>query len=340
MKTTGIKTTATYRRVVGLVAVTAIAVIVGTEAIARYGLGLGDPPLSVADPEIEYLFKPGTYHRFGNRMNVNSWHMRSDNFPARKQDEREFRVLVFGDSVINGGALTDQADLATEILRAKLATALKRPVIVGNVSAGSWGPTNMLAYARKFGFFQADVVVIMLNSMDIGDNPSGEAIVGVNPAFPARRPLIALEELVRRYLWPRLLQAVAQVGGETTAEKGPPIDGRAQADKSVQDLKDLCTQASGSGAVVLLAHFPMRDEVSGKPFGGYDVIAQAAADLAVPLIEVRDDLACSIAQGKDPYRPRDSIHANAIGQRIIADVLGAAILEAIPEAPQEKMLPP
>lgn len=307
--------------------VSAIGLAVVAEFTARYGLGLGDPPLSVADPEIEYLFKPGSYHRFGNRMSVNEWHMRSDEFPAKKKNDSEFRVLVFGDSVVNGGALTDQTDLATELLRGKLTSRLGRPVIVGNISAGSWGPTNMLAYARKFGFFQADAVVIVLNSMDIGDNPTGQPIVGVDPAFPSRRPMIALEELVCRYLWPRLQQSAARAFGASAKQVTPAVDPKAEEKTSVADLKELCKLAAASGAIVLLAHFPSRTEVADGMFGGHNVIAEAANDLATPLVEMRDVLGQSIEAGHDPYRPNDSIHANALGQRIIADVLCAAIVD-------------
>jgi lysophospholipase L1-like esterase len=184
----------------------------------------------------------------------------------------------------------------------------------------------MLAYARKFGFFQADAVVIVLNSMDIGDNPSGEAIVGVNPAFPARRPVMAIEELVRRYLWPRLKQITAQAFRANATLGGPAVDPQAEARRSVEDLKEICRLAASTGAIVLLAHFPSRTEVAEGMFGGHEVIAAAANDVAVPLVEMRVDLAQSIEAGHEPYRPNDTIHANAVGQQIIADALCEAIL--------------
>src|SRR5437762_1643345 len=51
-----------------------LALLVTGEIVARYGLGLGDPPLSVADPQIEYLFKPNqTCRRFGHRIHYNAY---------------------------------------------------------------------------------------------------------------------------------------------------------------------------------------------------------------------------------------------------------------------------
>src|SRR5437870_452589 len=91
-----------------------LLILAGLELFCRFYLGLGDPPLMRADPEIEYLFVgPRTYHRFGNIISYNRFSMRSREFDARRKDPRELRVIVAGDSVINGGAPTDQKDLAT-----------------------------------------------------------------------------------------------------------------------------------------------------------------------------------------------------------------------------------
>ena len=46
------------KHLTGILAALVLALLAGAEIYARKGLGLGDPPLSVADPEIEYLFAP------------------------------------------------------------------------------------------------------------------------------------------------------------------------------------------------------------------------------------------------------------------------------------------
>src|SRR5690348_1694786 len=94
---------------IGLVA----ACILGAEIFARYGLGLGNPPLVMIDSKMEYVFRPGSYRRFNNYISYNSWSMRASEVPPEKSCD-DFRVLVLGDSVVNGGALTDQNDLASE----------------------------------------------------------------------------------------------------------------------------------------------------------------------------------------------------------------------------------
>src|SRR5262245_23618663 len=160
------------KRWLRILAITLLAGVVALELIARFALGLGTPPLSIRHPTIEYMFAPDQdCMRFGNHFQTNAWGMRSPPFASQKLDPNEFRVMVFGDSVINGGNLTDQADLATSIVATQLERQLNRPVVVGNISAGSWGPGNWLAYAEEYGFFDADCVLLVLGSGDAGDCP-------------------------------------------------------------------------------------------------------------------------------------------------------------------------
>lgn len=303
---------------------TAVLLAAGGEIVARLGLGLGDPPLNEAFPDLEYALRPGTYHRFGNTIRINSHHMRSDEFPARKTSPDELRVMVMGDSVVNGGSLTDQADLATEAIQRELGRALGRPVVVGNVSAGSWGPGNLLAYARRFGLFDTDVVVIVLNSVDASDNPTGRPVVGIDPSFPARRPWSALGEAVTRYLLPRLTQpSQAPAGGPPSADEAAAMA------VGMRDLGELCDLVAAAGASPLIAHFPKREELSGTMLPGHAAIAEFAADLGIPMVELKPALAAAVASGTDPYRAGDPIHPNARGQGIMAEVLAPRIIEII-----------
>jgi hypothetical protein len=316
-----------FSRLLGWLLATLLLATVAGEVISRTWLGLGDPPLSIADPEIEYLSKPGTYHRFGNRVFINSHHMRSDEFPARKQSPDEVRVMVLGDSVVHGGGLTDQADLATVRLRDTLREELGRPVVVGNIAAGSWGPGNLLAYAKKFGLFDADAVLIVLHGKDVGDNPTGTPVVGVDPSFPAHRPALALLEAVARYLIPRLRQIFGH--GVDHAQPIVERNEQAEADRSMRDLAALCELASGAGAKVILAYVPQRVEINGESLPGHAVIEKFAADHGIEFIDVSDAFRQAAGRGDDPYRPNDSIHPSENGQNVLCDAVLPAIRRAI-----------
>ena len=180
------------------------------ELVARYALGLGNPPLSQPHPTIEYLFKPNQdVKRFNNRVLINAYGMRSHQFPKQKP-AGEFRLMVFGDSVLNGGNLTDHENLGTKIAQKELEGLLGKPVQVGNISAGSWGPGNWLAYAKEFGFFGADLVVLVASSHDIADNPT---FAPLDPnTHPQKAPVSALIEGAVRYL-PHYLSSLSGGAG-------------------------------------------------------------------------------------------------------------------------------
>ena len=169
-----------------LVAIVAVAL---AELGARYGLGLGDPPVSVADAEIDYLFAPNQEcWRFGNRIRYNNLSMRCD-FDVDENCTTS-RVYVVGDSLINGGWRTDQDDLATTLLQRELPN-----VQVCNISAGSWGPGNYAAYFRRHPGLRGGTLIVEVGSHDLWeDDPkeSGGRLVGKDVAYPDHKPCCAL----------------------------------------------------------------------------------------------------------------------------------------------------
>jgi hypothetical protein len=313
-----------WRRRLRVTALVLLALLVTAELVARFYLGLGDPPLSMADPQIEYLFKPDQdCHRFDRHIRYNHYSMRSDDFPAHKSRPDELRVLVVGDSVVNGGVLTDQSELATTLLQQSLAEQLHRPVVVGNVSAGSWGPPNELAYLRRFGLFDADVVVIVLSSHDYADVPTFEPVVGVNPSYPDRKPLLALTDGFTRYLLPRLRHTAVSDPSPAANAPARPEDVAACL-AAVRDMIDL---ARAAGAKVLVAQHLERDEPVTAPFPGHDAIAQQVRAAGLTPVELGPAFQAARDQGQSPYR--DAIHPSALGQRLIAQTLLPRILTAL-----------
>jgi hypothetical protein len=295
------------------------------ELFARFYLGLGDPPLSQADPEIEYLFKPDQdCRRFGHRVKYNHYSMRSDDFPVHKSRPDELRVLVVGDSVVNGGAPTDQSQLATTLLEQRLGADLKRPVVVGNISAGSWGPPNELAYLKRFGLFDADVLVIVLSSHDYADVPTFEPIVGVNRWYPDHKPISALWEGIDRYLLPRLS---AQPGSNEGFVPATAPAKQADIDACMSAIREMIEMARRGGAKVIVAQHLERQETLASPLPGHDVIAQEARRDGVTPIELATAFEAARARGEDPYR--DGIHPSIVGQREMAGALLPAIEAAV-----------
>lgn len=311
-----------WRRLI--VAFSGIAILGGlAEVFFRFFIGLGSPPLSIADPQIEYLFAPNqTVHRFGHLVHYNTWSMRSDDFPAHKTRTDELRVMVLGDSVVNGGAQTDQSQLATAILQRNLSIRLGRTVVVGNISAGSWGPPNLLAYLRRFGLFDADVVAVVLSSHDYADAPTFEPVVGVHPDFPAHRPWCAAWEALTRYAT-RSLPGFVRGSNLAEPQSAPPK--QRDIDWSISALLDIIRLAEDAGAKVVLAqHLELGELSAGRPAVGHAVIADAVRKVGIEPFDLEP-------AGTTAQLYRDNIHPNVNGQARMAARLQGPIEKALRE---------
>jgi hypothetical protein len=169
----------------------------------RLFLGFGNPLIYVADPQMGYLLAPNQQtRRFGNAIAINQYSMRSPEISATRP-ETAFRVLLLGDSIINGGWWTDQSNTISALLQQQLQPdAANAPIEVLNASANSWGPRNQLAYLRRFGSFQAQIIVLVINTDDLFATAPTSEVVGRDRNYPNRKPPSAIVEVWQRYLIP------------------------------------------------------------------------------------------------------------------------------------------
>ncbi|MFQ3618699.1 MAG: SGNH/GDSL hydrolase family protein [Cyanobacteriota bacterium] len=154
-------------------------------------LGLGNPPLYVADPEAGYRLRPNQrLRRWGKRMVINQHSLRN----AGKMPQAGWRVLLLGDSIVHGGTWTDQSQTISEQVRQFLTPRLGGAGMVLNAAAPSWGPQNQWGYLQQFGTFEAQVVVLLLNTDDLFAPPPTDWPVGRDRQYPRYRPPLALWE--------------------------------------------------------------------------------------------------------------------------------------------------
>lgn len=290
----------------GGLAATSILAVSG-ELVARFGLGLGTPPLSISHPTIEYMFAPNQdVMRFGNRHLYNELGMRS--VPLSDVDEPR-RVLVLGDSVVNGGNLTDHARLATSL-------ASLGGTFFGNVSAGSWGPANIGAWIDAYGLIEADTGIIVLSSHDLEDVPD---FVPLNPnTHPTIKPFSALVEGVQRYL-PRYLPA--GIGNRLKQNSRPnlvPFDVHVEWSGVEQVVALIDRFASNATKLCLIQHQTI-NELEAGPEEGFFVIRSIFEQRNVPVLDLGPILAHARARGTTVYR--DNIHLHDEGQVLLADLL-------------------
>jgi lysophospholipase L1-like esterase len=178
-----------------------VSMIAITEILLRLIWGFGDMVLFREDKHFEYITEPNQVRfRFGNRIAYNEHSMRSN--PLLGSDT--CIVLGFGDSVLNGGTLTDQDNLATSIAERELNKKMR----ILNISSASWGPDNCAAYLKQVGDFKAKMIFLMVSSHDAYDNMTFERTVGHHGSYPDRQYAAATYELVARYVIPRIINAI------------------------------------------------------------------------------------------------------------------------------------
>lgn len=312
------------RRVAFVLLAIAIFGLLGTEAFLRVRYGLGNPPVQITDTQTEYRMRPDShYRRLGHRIDVNAYSMRSEPFPLRKASPSDRRVIVLGDSVMNGGAWTDQADLATTLLEARLRRDAAPTAVVGNVSAGSWGPQNLLGYVEEFGLFDADVVVVVVSSHDAFDEVER---FPTKSGVPSQTYWTALGEA-----WDRARPRWAPAPTATTRPDDPPPNHRGDSAPCLAALGELIDRIRASGAKPIVAlHFERPELDEAVESEGHQLLRGVCTAHGVEPISLAPALRAAIASGENPYR--DEIHPNEAGQRTIANALIGPIESALAPA--------
>ena len=286
-------------------AVIAALILVG-EAVARYGLGLGTPPLSVAHPRIDYMFAPNQdVDRFGNRQLYNAYGMRNAPVSSWGDDRR---VLVFGDSVLNGGNLTDHEELATTIASDDVADA-----VFANISAGSWGPDNILGWMKTFGLLDADAVVLVLSSHDLGDAPQ---FAPLNPAtHPTETPVSALYEGVVRYLPRYLPDAVGEVLRPAPGKR--TLEGEITERPGREALPQIFRRLAAATVPACVVVHGTRSEMQKDDPEELRTLQDLVSFYGVPTVAPFGD----VSRSEVNALYRDDIHINDRGQRELADAI-------------------
>ncbi|MBT9314579.1 SGNH/GDSL hydrolase family protein [Leptothoe spongobia] len=295
----------------------------GIEIALRKSLGLASPALSVADQQTGYRFKPNQrIFRFGKYIEYNQYSQRSEAI-AEDKTTKAFRVLMTGDSVLNGGNPTDQADILTEKLEQKISANGVDTVEVLNASAGSWGIGNQAGYIEKFGLFDSDIVILQIGSHDLVQPTSTSDVVG-RSTHPDKKPLLAIQELLVRYLWPRVITTLKlnQSKGKL-AEEIPTtetIDRQFQQNMASLTAIDNFIDASQMPTFVLF--IPSRKDLIPE-FSEPDYKAEfleVLEELEISVIDVHQAWSSLPDSTVDSYF-RDKVHLNPLGNEAVASLV-------------------
>jgi lysophospholipase L1-like esterase len=307
-----------------------LAIVAGAiaELYLRWRYGLGNPPLYVADARTGYRLAPNqSLRRRGNRIEINQYSMRGGNISPQRPAQT-LRVLMVGDSIVNGGWWTDQADLLSLKVQAALEElwpdAVQR-VEVLNASANSWGPRNELGYVLRFGTFEAQVVLLVLNTDDLFAIAPNSYDLGRNPRYPTRRPLLAMQEAIARrrpYSPSPELQALYDQGGDRVGV-------------NLEAIRQLQRVVETAGGRLLLAMTPLKRELAADGPRDYEQVArQRLTAFAQALgLAYLDFLSLLQAIGHESLY-FDHIHLSRQGNEWVGQTLAQWIADTWPGEPQ------
>lgn len=274
-----------------------------SELVLRFGFGFCNAVLLEENAAYEYIAKPNQeLNRFGSRISYNSLSMRSEEINPKSK-----KIIGFGDSVLNGGSLTDQDSLASSIISDSLSKLTGSNIQFLNVSAGSWGPDNCFAYLMEHeDHLSADLFCLVVSSHDAYDNMNFLPIVGVNKNFPSQQYNLAISELIDRYLLPRLFKPSQNTLG---------INKKTSTTKFNSGFLQFKNYCSKNDVQLLIYLHPDQSELKNKAYNsqGQDII-NFCKNNDIKLIQELNHLSSD-------KNYRDHIHPNEKGQRLIAENL-------------------
>ena len=119
-----------------------VVLAITAELVLRYQFGFCNSPLYVSDPDFEYVYAPNQdVKRFGYVLRTNSFSMRNEEVLPTDS----LVILLIGDSVVNGGSLTDQDSIATTLLERRF---LKDRRVFCNKAVDRHGKINAIPFFR------------------------------------------------------------------------------------------------------------------------------------------------------------------------------------------------
>lgn len=276
------------------------------EVYLRQVWGFCDSVLMQLDPDFEYIAKPDQRrYRFKKHIVYNEYSQRNN--PV---DSSAFIILGLGDSVLNGGVLTDQDSMATSRLSNNLSSFMGKDIQVLNISAGSWGPDNCEAYLKRYGMFTGKIAFLVCSSHDAHDNIDHQPIVGLLPGFSSKQYVSAWIELFDRYLIPRYILPYLKHSDSDNHISEISKDGKI----FNTGFSALAARFRHAGIPFFIWLHPEKTELERGAYNGegQEILEFCKRD-TVPVIEGMKYMSL------DDYR--DNIHLNEKGQKVLAGYL-------------------
>ncbi|HVT81807.1 MAG TPA: hypothetical protein VHM90_14270, partial [Phycisphaerae bacterium] len=185
-----------------------------------------------------------------------------------------------------------------------------------NASAGGWAPGNEFGFLKSRGTFNANVVLFIWNTPDVG-----QPFAAFKPSLsmPTDRPMTAIGEVWSRYVSPRIFKgnAAPPDPGSIPGTSSDP----AQVTANLQMLADAKDLAEKSGARFGVVYVPSPAPGWQTPAfeQDHDTLASFAASHQIPLL----DLTSAFRQNGWLTLSIDGIHLKPEGDELVAREIAA-----------------
>ena len=296
-----------------------VVLFVAAEIVARL-FGLGRPLLYEKMPYGYRVVPNQSLTRFGNRIHYNEQGLRSEMIAPRPAPH-VLRILCIGDSITFGSTATDQQLTYPYLLQRELsARDRQQRYEVLNASAGGWALENEEGWLAEHGVLASHVVVLQVATHDLFQDKAGSDAIGRDPGFPERRPQLALQEVVFRYLLPQLAWRLHLRKPDSEIYHHTRDD----VTRTMASLTRIAgiVRSQGAELLILFVEQPRalepQDELTRY---GKSALFAKAAELHIPVVCSAD--AMELAGGTKAFF--DGLHPNVVGNRVMAEVVAASI---------------
>ena len=297
-----------------------VAAVVGELALRV--TGMGNPPL-YEKTDYGYRVQPNQHMtRFGAAVNYNAYGMRGAEFDATPA-KNSLRILCVGDSVTNGGVQTADNNTYPAQLQATLRQRGK-PAETITAAYGGWGIANELGWIKTNGLFGSRVVIFQVERRNLFLPSAPASTVGSSEAFPEHRPMLAWQELLTRYVAPRLGLVRTHDPDSTGAGEDLGL-----VPSNIAALKEMIVLARSGGAFPIVLYTeeqvhdrPRRPDIEPVQTQLFDALHK----LDVPV--VRPSIIFEAKGDREMFRPGDGRHPNTMGYGIIAQEVDRVLVQA------------
>jgi hypothetical protein len=267
------------------------------EGVSRF-YGLNDYPLYEYNAKYEYVLQPNQSRViYRNKFSTNSFGMRSKSI-AQKDS---LVTLFIGDSIIYGGNNVSDEECATSILEDSLKDVLKKDIRVLNISAKSWGPSNLHEYLKEKGTFHAKQMIYVVNDGDAYDHISFTTPLTLHSGHPEKNYSLAILGLLDKTFGKYIYKKYDE--NKTNKE---------ELDEGFLKLYKLAQNEGISFSIFM--HASKKEFLSGNYSNQSLLIKEFAKKYEIPVIEELD------FQGDESFY-NDGTHYTVSGQQHLAKIL-------------------